>query len=76
MSDPPSLVAERHVADSGATANFGTLTLPVKNRRATTNPIHIRMPNGTIAASTHEGELDWPDIPEAARKVHLVPDFC
>ena len=33
------------------------------------------MPNGTIAASTHEGELDWPDIPEAARKIHLVPDF-
>ena len=44
-----------------------TPTIPVKNP-VTTNPIHIRMPNYTIAASTHEGELAWPDIPEAVRK--------
>ena len=74
ISDPPSLLSELHVADSGATANFGTLTLPVKNRRPTTNPIHLRMPNGT--ASTHEGELARHDIPEAAQNIHLVPDFA
>ena len=51
-----------------------TPTIPVKTRRPTTNPIQI--PKGPIAAFTHEGELAWPDIPETARKMHLVPDFA
>ena len=74
MSDPPWLIAECNVADSGATAHFGTLTLPVKNQQATTNPILIRMPNGTITASTHEGELDWPDIPEGELDWPDIPE--
>ena len=49
-----------------------TPAIPVKNRRSTTNP--ILTPNGPIAASTYEGEMAWLDIPEAARKVHRVPD--
>ena len=74
-SDPPSKSVHLLCADTGASAHFGTLSLPVKNKRPTQNPIHIKLPNGDISTSTHEGELDYPNLPESARHIHLVPAF-
>ena len=70
MTGPP---AHLIIADSGATAHFATLDLPVLNRRPTTSPITIANPNGTLMHSTHEGELDIPGLPIEARRCHIVP---
>ena len=61
------------IADSGATAHFATLDLPVLNRRPATNPIAIANPDGTLMYSTHEGELNIPGLPIEARRCHIVP---
>ena len=65
---PPTLIA-----DSGSSANFATLDLPVTNKRLTTHPITIQLPNGDHVTSTHEAELDQPMFLPAAHHVHLVP---
>jgi hypothetical protein len=60
------------IADTGSTANFGTIDVPVLNKRPTLNPITIHNPNGSIMTSTHEAELDLPMLPPAARHIHIV----
>ena len=65
---PPSLIA-----DSGSSGNFATLDLPVTNKRRTTHPITIQLPNGNHVTSTHKADLDLPMLLPAARHVHLVP---
>jgi len=57
----------------GSTAHFFTIDLPLNNKQATTNPIMIRNPNGSIMYSTPEAKLDIPALPKAARHVHVVP---
>ena len=41
-----------------------------------TNPIAIRQPDGSIMTSTHEGELDIPQLPKKARRAHRVPNLA
>jgi hypothetical protein len=36
-------------------------------------PIAIQNPNGSIMYSTHEAELDMPNLPLAARHCHIIP---
>jgi len=73
VGPPASTSTTSVVADTGATGNFGTTDLPVINKRPTTKPIAIHTANGGIMYSTHEAELDFPDLPLAARHVHIVP---
>ena len=63
------------IADTGSTANFGSLHSPVINKRLTKNPIAVRNANGSLMHSTHEAELDFPHLPPAARHVHILPDL-
>ena len=49
--------------------------MPVINRRIADRPIAITNPNGTVMYSTHVAELDIPQLPIEARRVHLVPDI-
>ena len=51
------------------------MTAAVVNKRITSNPIGIANPNGTIMYSTHESDLDLPNLPPSARRVHIVPDL-
>ena len=62
-------------ADTGATGHFFTTALPISNLRPTTHPIAIRNPNGSLMHSTHEAELDLPQLPLLARRVHIVPEL-
>ena len=41
----------------------------------TTQPIIVHLPNGKCMHSTHTALLDIPDLPTAARIVHLFPDM-
>jgi hypothetical protein len=61
------------IADSGCTAHFCTTSLPVTHKRIATRPIAITNPNGTQMVSSHTAYLDLPDLPLAARLVHIVP---
>jgi len=74
---PPELAfytsATAAIADTGSTAHFCTIDAPVINARPATTPITIRNPDGAIMVSTHVAELDLPNLPDAARHVHLVP---
>jgi hypothetical protein len=70
-----SRTATSVIADTGSAAHFFQ-DFPVTNRRITTSPIAIRNPNGSIMCSTHEGEIDIPNLPRAARTVHIVPDLA
>ena len=63
------------IADTGSTANFGSLQTPVINKRLTRTPIAVRDPNGTLMHSTHEAELDILALPPAARHVHIFRTF-
>jgi hypothetical protein len=62
-------------ANTGSTAHFFTTSLPITNIRPTTNPVCIHNPNGSTMHSTHEAELDLPQLPVYARRVHVIPDL-
>jgi hypothetical protein len=43
------------------------------NKRLTQNPVTVAMPNGTIIRSTHEADLNLPQLTPKARHIHLCP---
>ena len=47
----------------------------IVNKRVTDKPIEITNPNGTVMYSTHEAELNLPQLPPAARHVRIVPSL-
>jgi hypothetical protein len=59
--------------DSGATSNFFTTNAAVINIKPTSEPLHVRIPNGACLHSSHTCELDIPQLPEEARKGHIIP---
>jgi hypothetical protein len=63
------------IANTGSTAHFFQ-DFPVTNRHVTTSPLAIRNPNGSIMCSTHEADVDIPNLAKAARTVHIVPDLA
>jgi len=73
---PPDYCSSLLIADTGSTAHFCTTDTPVVNKRFARNPISIRNPNGSTMQSTHEADLDLPNLPPAARRVHIVPDLA
>ena len=71
----PSTPPHQAIADSGSTSHFCTIRAPVINKRPANPPIGIENANGSIMYSTHEAELDIPNLPLAARHVHIVPEL-
>ena len=63
------------IADAGATGHFLVPGAPVKNMVKAAYPLSINLPQGEVIKSTHEGVLDIPWLPAAARKAHIVPDL-
>ena len=64
------------ITDAGATDNFLQTGTPAKNIRPTNNPISISQPNGGKLESTHECEIDNPQLPQAERAAHIVPGLA
>ena len=71
----PSTPLHQAIANSGSTLHFCTIRAPVINKRPANPPIGIENVNGHIMYSTHEAELDIPNLPLAACHVHIVPDL-
>ena len=63
-------------ADSGCTATICIPGTPLKNIRPTTNPIRLKAAEGSYLETTHEGEIDMPGLPAAARKAHICPQLA
>ena len=63
-------------ADSGCTANICIPGTPLKNLRPTSKPIRLKTANGEWIETTHEGEIDIPGLPPAARRAHICPDLA
>ncbi|GKZ00135.1 hypothetical protein MPSEU_000966800 [Mayamaea pseudoterrestris] len=73
ITAPPANPTFTLIADSGASAHFVTVSAPILNKIATTHPLAIQTPNGTLMHSTHEATLNIPGLPESATKAHIVP---
>jgi hypothetical protein len=52
---------------------YVSITLPVTNKRLTTKPKRIQIPNGSIIESTHEADLIYLSLRKAARHADVVP---
>jgi len=63
-------------ADSGCTANICIPGTPLKNLRPTTKPLRLKTADGNYIETTHEGEIDIPGLPQAARKAHICPGLA
>ena len=66
---------EYGLMDSGTTDHFLTVSSSCKNVRDTTHHINIIIPNGNNMTSTQECDIDWPDLPPAARTGRIVPSL-
>jgi hypothetical protein len=55
--------------------HIATTTFPLLNKIVTDNPLQLRIPNGDTIASTHEGNLNFPELPDDATKTHVVPEL-
>jgi hypothetical protein len=68
-------IKERVILDSGASSHFMCLDAPVTNKQLATNPITVLQPDGDAMVSTHTGELDLPELPQATRQCHIFPEI-
>ena len=64
---------EYAILDSGATAHFIIKGAAVKNEQTTSNPLKIKLPDGTFIHSTHTCNLDIPWLPHEITEAHIVP---
>jgi hypothetical protein len=64
------------ILDTGCTSHFCTDEMPLLNIREAEEPLTIRNPNGSTMIATQIANLDIPDLPEAATRVHIVPDLA
>ena len=63
-------------ADSGCMITIYIPGTPMKNVRSTRKPIQLRNASGGWLETTHEGEIDIPGLPAAARKAHICPKLA
>ena len=66
-------IHEWAVLDSGATSHFLVINAPTVNKKPAQQPISASLPDGDKIHSTHTGDLDLPELPQAARFAHILP---
>ncbi|KAL7518802.1 hypothetical protein ACHAWX_003603 [Stephanocyclus meneghinianus] len=64
---------EYAILDSGATAHFIIKGATVRNKLPTSNPLKIKLPDGSVIKSTHTCNLDIPWLPNSVTEAHIVP---
>ena len=80
ISNPPTIptktsnAATSLIADTGTTGNFSAVSSNICiNVRPVTKGVSVLLPDTSYMHSTHVGELPLPNLPAAARTVHLFP---
>ena len=61
--------------NSGTTDHFVAPNAEVQNIRPTDNVFKLKFPNVDHIRSTHQCNIDWPDLPENAKKAHIIPQL-
>ena len=64
---------EYAILDSGAMAHFIIKGATVRNKLPTSNPLKIKLPDGSVIKSTHTCNLDIPWLPNSVTEAHIVP---
>jgi hypothetical protein len=62
--------------ESGCTAHFLLANAKCYNKKSTTTPLAVRLPNGDTITSTHTATLNMPSLPHAAIQVHILPGLA
>ena len=73
VANPIQIIKELGIADAGATVHFLQPGTPAKIIRPTNNPISTSQPDGDNLESTHECEIDNPNLSKAEIAAHIVP---
>ena len=61
--------------DSGTTDHFMTLNARVTNIRPATSKLNIIIPDGSTISSSHECDINWPNLPPEAKSAHIIPQL-
>ena len=64
------------ILDSGATSHFLVTAAPATDVTSTKNPLRVRLPDGSMIASTATCNLALPQLPSEARKGHIIPGLA
>jgi hypothetical protein len=71
---PPLLKPhETAIVDSGCTGHFLLVNAPCLNKVKSQIPLTVRLPNRATMESSHNTELDIPELNAAASKSHVFP---
>ena len=62
--------------DSGTTDHFLSIRAGVYNIRPTKNQVNVTIPDGATLQSSHECDINWPDLPKEARTGHILPGLA
>jgi len=74
LGPSPPTHSHNAIADTGATGHFLSLSAPVANKRVTTTPISVVLPDGSTIHSTHTGHLLLSHaLPATATLAHIFP---
>jgi hypothetical protein len=63
------------IIDTGTTGHYLLLDSTCVDKRITTQPIHVMLPDGSAIQSSHEAVLPFPQLPQATLKAHIFPDL-
>ena len=64
------------ILDSGATSHFLVTSAPVTDITPAISPLTVQIPNGERVTSTHTCNLDMPQLPQQARRGHIMPGLA
>jgi hypothetical protein len=59
--------------DSGCTSHFLLANAKCSDKKSTTTPLAVRLPNDDTITSTHTATLNMPSLPHAERQAHILP---
>jgi hypothetical protein len=59
--------------ESGCTGHFLLVNAPCLNKVKSRNPLTVRLPNGATMESSHNSDLDIPELSAAASKANVFP---
>jgi hypothetical protein len=62
--------------DSGCTSHFLLANAKCSNKKSTTTPLEVRLPNGNTITSTHTETLNMPSLPPAAIRSYILPGLA
>jgi hypothetical protein len=64
------------IIDSGCTGHYLKVAAPVTNKKIAKTPIQVTLLDGATIQSSHTCDLLLPQLPDTAKKVHIIPGLA